>query len=131
VQRLADAGAVPLSSNYEVDVIITMLPDGPMVSKVITEVLTVLRKNNTITPAATKRNKDITFIDCSTIGPVLCKELHSTVLNSSSSSSTSTSVSNRSNSNIVFSMLDAPVSGGVNGATNATLTLMVGGTKET
>ncbi len=132
VQSLADAGAIPLSSlseltNYDVDVIITMLPDGPIVSKVITDLLTALRNNDTITGS----NKDITFIDCSTIGPVLCKELHTTVVSSSSSSSSSNSDVKKSSGSVVLSMLDAPVSGGVNGATNATLTFMVGGTNET
>mmetsp|Transcript_18191 Transcript_18191/g.25882 ORF Transcript_18191/g.25882 Transcript_18191/m.25882 type:complete len:342 (-) Transcript_18191:175-1200(-) len=115
LKSLAEAGAIPLSSLSEMsdaDIVITMLPDDAAVNIVLTDLIHVISKQNT-------KQKNVTFIDCSTIGPVLSKELHAKVLSSSSNSSAS------------FSMLDAPVSGGVNGAKNATLTFMVGGSKDT
>ena len=112
LKNVEQAGAIPLSSlqelscyAQEVDVILTMLPDGSVVNNVVTEVLDIAASSNAF-------NREITFIDCSTIGPVLSKELHEIV---------------SSHSNNHFTMLDAPVSGGVKGATNASLTFMVGG----
>lgn len=124
LQRIKDAGAIPLRSlsdlpNYEVDVVITMLPDEPIVCDVFDTLLTAFQKGSN---SSTKmdRSKGIAFVDCSTIGPTLCKELHSKVTESL-----------KSNHHPKLSMLDAPVSGGVNGAIHATLTFMVGGTEET
>lgn len=123
LQRMTDSGAIPLRSlsdlpNYDIDVVITMLPDGPIVSNVIDKLLSALRNSTSSTTMG--KSKEITFIDCSTIGPALCKDLHSKVTESLKNSRHSK-----------LSMLDAPVSGGVNGAIHATLTFMVGGTKET
>lgn len=123
LQSIKDAGAILLRSlsdlpNYEIDVVITMLPDGPIVSDVFANLLTALQ-NESNSSTKMGRSKDITFIDCSTIGPTLCKELHSKVAESL-----------KGHQHPKLSMLDAPVSGGVNGAIHATLTFMVGGTKE-
>lgn len=95
LKSLTEAGAIPLSSLSDMsdaDIIITMLPDDAAVNTVLTDLIHVLSKPNT-------KQRNVTFIDCSTIGPVLSKELHAKVISSSNNSSTS------------FSMLDAPVSG--------------------
>ncbi len=82
------------------DIIITMLPAGPIVAKVY---------RDTIIPNAAP---DTLFIDCSTIdvetARILAEEAHGAG----------------------FRMLDAPVSGGVAGADAGTLAFMVGGSAE-
>eukprot|EP00591_Stephanopyxis_turris_P012012 CAMPEP_0195517622 /NCGR_PEP_ID=MMETSP0794_2-20130614/11073_1 /TAXON_ID=515487 /ORGANISM="Stephanopyxis turris, Strain CCMP 815" /LENGTH=330 /DNA_ID=CAMNT_0040646449 /DNA_START=419 /DNA_END=1411 /DNA_ORIENTATION=- len=90
------------------NVIITMLPDCKSVEKVINELITTSSNLHGPNPPPS-----LTFIDCSSISPSLSIELHSLA---------------KSHGHI---MLDAPVSGGVSGATNATLTFMVGGQSST
>ena len=90
-----------LQASKEIDVLITMLPNGEAVSSVFNS--ESLLEN--IDPS-------ILIIECSTISPKTSKELS---LNASS---------------LNLEMIDAPVSGGVKGAEEAGLTFMVGGSVE-
>jgi 3-hydroxyisobutyrate dehydrogenase len=83
----------------DIDVIITMLPNGEIVEKVLDTILDNLRPETLI-------------VDCSTIDVDKAKELHKKC----------------EDRKLLF--LDAPVSGGVGGAENGTLTFMVGGTED-
>ncbi|MDA9816938.1 3-hydroxyisobutyrate dehydrogenase [Alphaproteobacteria bacterium] len=82
----------------EIDIIITMLPNGEIVEKVLGSIVDNLRPETLI-------------VDCSTIDVDKAKELHKKC----------------EDKKLLF--LDAPVSGGVGGAENGTLTFMVGGTE--
>ena len=90
-----------LQASKEIDVLITMLPNGEAVSSVFNS--ESLLEN--IDPS-------ILIIECSTINPKTSKELS---LKASS---------------LDLEMIDAPVSGGVKGAEEAGLTFMVGGSVE-
>ena len=90
-----------LQTSKEIDVLITMLPNGEAVSSVFNS--ESLLEN--IDPS-------ILIIECSTISPKTSKELS---LKASS---------------LNLEMIDAPVSGGVKGAEEAGLTFMVGGSVE-
>ena len=90
-----------LQASKEIDVLITMLPNGEAVSSVFNS--ESLLEN--IDPS-------ILIIECSTISPKTSKELS---LKASS---------------LNLEMIDAPVSGGVKGAEEASLTFMVGGSAE-
>ena len=90
-----------LQASKEIDVLITMLPNGEAVSNVFNS--DGLLEN--IDPS-------ILIIECSTISPKTSKELS---LKASS---------------LDLEMIDAPVSGGVKGAEEAGLTFMVGGSVE-
>ena len=90
-----------LQASKEIDVLITMLPNGEAVSSVFNS--ESLLEN--IDPS-------ILIIECSTISPKTSKELS---LKASS---------------LNLEMIDAPVSGGVKGAEEASLTFMVGGSVE-
>ena len=90
-----------LQVSKEIDVLITMLPNGEAVSSVFNS--ESLLEN--IDPS-------ILIIECSTISPKTSKELS---LKASS---------------LNLEMIDAPVSGGVKGAEEASLTFMVGGSVE-
>ncbi len=90
-----------LQASKEIDVLITMLPNGEAVSSVFNS--ESLLEN--IDPS-------ILIIECSTISPKTSKELS---LKASS---------------LNLEMIDAPVSGGVKGAEEAGLTFMVGGSIE-
>lgn len=92
-------GYVP-NANATKDTIITVLPEPPHVQKVYASLL-----DTSATPRATPR----LFIDCSTIDP-------------STSRSVAASVSSSGQGHFV----DAPMSGGVVGATAGTLTFMLG-----
>jgi len=83
----------------DVDVIITMLPNGEIVKKVFENIISNLKPN-------------ILLTDCSTIDVQTAKDLHKMCSEKSLLS------------------LDAPVSGGVGGAENGTLTFMVGGNEK-
>ena len=80
----------------DVDVIITMLPNGDVVKKVFENIIGNLKPNTLLT-------------DCSTIDVKTAKDLQKMC----------------SDKNLLS--LDAPVSGGVGGAENGTLTFIVGG----
>ena len=90
-----------LQASKEIDVLITMLPNGEAVSSVFNS--ESLLEN--IDPS-------VLIIECSTINPKTSKELS---LKASS---------------LNLEMIDAPVSGGVKGAEEAGLTFMVGGSVE-
>ena len=83
----------------DVDVIITMLPNGEIVKKVYENLIVSLKPDTLLT-------------DCSTIDVKTAKDLHQMC----------------SDKNLLS--LDAPVSGGVGGAENGTLTFIVGGNEE-
>ena len=82
-----------------VDVIITMLPNGEVVKKVFETIIGNLKPDTLLT-------------DCSTIDVQTAKDLHKMCSEKSLLS------------------LDAPVSGGVGGAENGTLTFIVGGNEK-
>jgi 3-hydroxyisobutyrate dehydrogenase len=82
-----------------VDILITMLPAGPHVKLVYQDENGVLAR----------ARKGTLLIDCSTIDVETAREV------------------NKAASAAGFAMLDAPVSGGVGGASAGTLTFMVGG----
>ena len=82
----------------DVDIIITMLPNGEIVEQVLDSIIDSLRPGTLIT-------------DCSTIDVDKAKILH------------------KKCEDRKLLSLDAPVSGGVGGAENGTLTFMVGGTE--
>ncbi|XP_065368259.1 probable 3-hydroxyisobutyrate dehydrogenase, mitochondrial [Calliphora vicina] len=82
------------------DFVITMLPNNDIVNKAYEDM------------TADGVNKDTIFIDSSTIDPTLVKQLQKMVSGKGAR------------------FIDAPVSGGVPGAEQATLTFMVGGTNE-
>jgi len=83
----------------DVDVIITMLPNGKVVKKVFETIIGNLKPDTLLT-------------DCSTIDVQTAKDLHKMC----------------SDKNLLS--LDAPVSGGVGGAENGTLTFIVGGNEK-
>jgi 2-hydroxy-3-oxopropionate reductase len=106
LDELAHAGARAATSPREVaeqsDIVITMLPDGPDVESVVVGA-DGLREG---------AREGMLFIDMSTISPLVTRRLAS-ILESHG-----------------VRTLDAPVSGGEEGATFATLSIMVGGSEE-
>ena len=84
----------------EVAVVFTMLPSGLIVKDIITEFIDNFNTNSIL-------------IDCSTIDVKTTKELSETL-----------------HKNNGIYMLDAPVSGGVQGAGSGELTFMVGGNRD-
>lgn len=104
MNSLANNGAISAENIKQIanncDVIFTMLQTGQQVSKVCLEQDGIF---NNFT------NKDLIYIDCSSIDINSCKELH------------------KQAKEFGISMLDAPVSGGVKGAEAGSLTIMVGG----
>jgi 2-hydroxy-3-oxopropionate reductase len=106
VRELESAGAKTAHSSREVaeksDLVITMLPDSPDVEKA------ALGSDGIFEGI----KKDSTYVDMSTISPVTSKRLAEVAKEKG------------------VRILDAPVSGGEKGAIEATLTIMVGGSKE-
>ncbi len=106
IDELALAGARAANSLREVaeqsDIVITVLPDGPDVESVIVGTHGLLEGIHT----------EMLFIDMSTISPLTTKHIAS-ILEPHGARS-----------------LDAPVSGGEEGAKSATLSIMVGGSEE-
>jgi 3-hydroxyisobutyrate dehydrogenase len=96
------------TSPYEVamnsDVVITMLPKTPHVMETYTGAKGLL---SAIKDRKAQGKSKLLLIDSSTIAPLATKEIHALVGNDAD-------------------VLDAPVSGGVMGAENGTLTFMVG-----
>ncbi len=84
--------------SQDIDIIITMLPNGEIVEEVLDSIIDSLRPGTLIT-------------DCSTIDVDKAKNLH------------------KKCEDRKLLSLDAPVSGGVGGAENGTLTFMAGGTE--
>ena len=106
VQEVLQAGAMQAPSPRAVamasDIVITMLPNSPEVIEVVTGEQGILAG----------ARKGLIIVDMSTIAPATSREL--------GASAASRGVH----------LLDAPVSGGSQGAINGTLTIMVGGEKE-
>src|SRR5258708_1069904 len=84
------------------DIVITMLPNSPQVEEVVTGPQGILEG----------ARKGLIIIDMSTIAPALSRNLPQTP------------------STPAIHFLDAPVSGGSQGAINGTLTIMIGGERE-
>jgi 3-hydroxyisobutyrate dehydrogenase len=103
VNQLLPKGLKKASSlndiSKEIDIIITMLPNGEIVEQVLDSIIDNLKPGTLIT-------------DCSTIDVDKAKILH------------------KKCEDRKLLSLDAPVSGGVGGAENGTLTFMVGGTQD-
>ena len=102
VQEGAKAATSPAEVASQVDVVFTNLPDSPDVEKV------VLGENGIIDGG----KKGLIFVDNSTIKPEVARK-----------------IAQKLGEKGIFA-LDAPVSGGDIGAINGTLTIMVGGDKE-
>ena len=106
VQEVSNAGAKLAPSPRAVamasDIVITMLPNSPEVEEVVTGPHGILEG----------ARKGLIIIDMSTIAPAVSRKLAQTT----------------STREVHF--LDAPVSGGSQGAVNGTLTIMVGGERE-
>ena len=107
VKELAAEGATPAASPREVaeasEVVITCVPDSPDVEQV------VLGPNGIIEGA----RPGLIYIDMSTISPPVTRRIATRLAEAG------------------VTMLDAPVSGGDIGAQKGTLSIMVGGPKET
>jgi len=101
-QQGAEVATSPMDVALKAEVIITMLPSNPHVREVYLGTSGLLKNPK----------KNILFMDCSTIDPMVAREVAIKV--------------KEANCEIV----DCPVSGGVGGAEAGTLTFMVGGTKE-
>ncbi|KAI1352894.1 3-hydroxyisobutyrate dehydrogenase, variant [Xylaria sp. FL0043] len=112
VQEVESKGATVTVANSpkevaeQSDVVITMLPKGLHVREVFTNKETGLL-------AASLRETPIHFIDCSTIETATSVEIGAEVARSK-----------------LGTFIDAPVSGGPNGANAGTLAIMVGGSEE-
>ncbi|KAI0447823.1 3-hydroxyisobutyrate dehydrogenase, variant [Xylaria telfairii] len=111
IQEVQTKGAVTVANSprevaEQSDVVITMLPKGQHVRDVFTN-------NETGLLSATPRETPIHFIDCSTIETATSVEISKLVAASK-----------------LGTFIDAPVSGGPNGANSGTLALMVGGREE-
>src|SRR5579883_1094190 len=106
VQEVLQAGAKQAPSPRAVamasDIVITMLPNSPDVEEVVTGSHGILEG----------ARKGLIIVDMSTIAPAVSRKLARTA----------------SSQGVHF--LDAPVSGGSQGAVNGTLTIMVGGERE-
>jgi 2-hydroxy-3-oxopropionate reductase len=109
VELFAAAGGIPAASTAEAvrgaDLVITALPDSPDVEAV------VLGPDGVLENAA----PGTLFIDTSTISPAAVRALAAAVA---------------ADGRARIRMLDAPVSGGEQGAVDATLSIMVGGSAE-
>jgi 3-hydroxyisobutyrate dehydrogenase len=107
MEPLVEVGAQPAASPAEVaansDIIVICVSDTPDVESVILGEAGVL--------AGAKAGSVV--IDCSTISPIVTRELHQTLAENG------------------VAMLDAPVSGGSEGAAKGTLSIMVGGDSDT
>jgi 2-hydroxy-3-oxopropionate reductase len=106
IDELVRAGARAASSPRQVaeqsDIVITMLPDGPDVESVVTGAIGICEGVRA----------GMLFIDMSTISPLTARRIAS-ILEAHD-----------------VRMLDAPVSGGEEGAQSAALSIMVGGREE-
>lgn len=106
VEAMAKVGAKISSSSKEAatgaEVVITMLPSSPHVEKAVLGKDGILEG---VSPGSV-------YIDMSTIDPITTKKIAKIMAEKK------------------VSMLDSPVTGGVSGAINATLTLYIGGDKE-
>jgi 3-hydroxyisobutyrate dehydrogenase len=106
MKSIVDAGANPAQNPKEVaknsDVVISIVTDSPDVEEVLLGPIGAIHG----------AKKGDVFIDMSTISPIATKAIAGKL------------------SEVGIKMLDAPVSGGVIGANNGTLSIMVGGNQE-
>src|SRR5690348_18334448 len=106
IQEVLNAGAKLAPSSRAVamasEVVITMVPNSMQVEEVVAGPQGILEGSR----------KDLVIIDMSTIAPAMSRKL----------------AENAATRGVHF--LDAPVSGGSQGAINGTLTIMVGGDRE-
>ena len=91
------------------DVIFTVLPDGNVVEEVHSELLHGAIANREA--AGERSDRSTVFVDCSTVGPATSRSVFAAADGAG------------------YVMMDAPVSGGVKGAADGTLTFMVGSNK--
>lgn len=107
LDAFAQAGGHPAASTSEAadgaDMVVTMLPAGSHVRSVL------LHQGGLIERLAAREGQKALLIDCSTIDVETAREVAETAAAAG------------------LEMLDAPVSGGTNGAAAGTLTFMVGG----
>ena len=96
------------------ETVVTMLPNASFVESVLFGTNTHTSEKNEDHVMATLSPSSL-IIDCSTVSPL----------------SSQTMASKVQEVNPTSSLIDAPVSGGVTGAANGTLTFMVGGSKST
>jgi len=97
----------PKEIAQQCDIIITMLPKGPHVDTVFTHESTGL-----LAGATSSSQKQITFMECSTIDVATSNKINDLVISAG------------------HKFVDAPVSGGYNGAVAGTLTFMIGGSED-
>jgi 2-hydroxy-3-oxopropionate reductase len=111
VEELADyggaAGDSPRDVAERVEVVVTCLPDSPDVERV------VLGDEEEAAPIVDGVSEGMTLVDMSTISPTVTEEIAATLTDEG------------------VSMLDAPISGGEEGAIEGTLSIMVGGDEGT
>jgi 3-hydroxyisobutyrate dehydrogenase len=101
----------------DIDVVLTVLPNDAAVRNVILDLLQLQKKQNKEYPSTNSKNNSRTlFIDSSTIHPSTTRELNQII----------SSYDDQRDRAIV----DAPMSGGVNGAKNGSLTFMVGSSND-
>jgi 2-hydroxy-3-oxopropionate reductase len=107
VDEIDEAGGSGANSPREVaeraDVVVTCLPDSPDVEAVL------LGDGSEENPVIDGLSEGMTVIDCSTISPTVTEEIASEL------------------KDLGVAMLDAPISGGEEGAIEGTLSIMVGG----
>ena len=108
VQAVSSVESIMTSSSKPPSTIITMLPGDAAVDSVMNTILKHLPATATTGSSSTTT----TIIDCSTVSPTTSRYWHNTL----------------HDKNCLF--VDAPVSGGVKGAQDSTLTFMVGTTEE-
>lgn len=101
------AASTPKEVAQQCDIVITMLPKGPHVDTVFTHESTGL-----LVGAPDSKTRQIMFMECSTIDVATSNRMNDLV----------TSAGHK--------FVDAPVSGGYNGAVAGTLTIMIGGSEE-
>ena len=107
VDRGGEAGDSPADVAERVDVVVTCLPDSPDVTEV------VLGEGDEANPVVDGLSEGATLVDASTISPTVTERIAAEL------------------DEVGVSMLDAPISGGEEGAVEGTLSIMVGGSEAT
>lgn len=98
--------STPKEVAEQADIIITMLPKGPHVEEVFTN-----SQAGLLTGIPNAKSKKILFMECSTIDVATSNKMNDLVVSAG------------------HKFVDAPVSGGYNGAVAGTLTFMIGGSE--
>jgi 2-hydroxy-3-oxopropionate reductase len=107
VERGGEAGASPADTAARSDVVVTCLPDSPDVLEV------VLGEGEEDDPVVDGLSDGMTLVDTSTISPTVTERVAADL------------------DEMGVAMLDAPISGGEEGAVEGTLSIMVGGEAST